>query len=552
MCVEGIYEEAMYQVPSSGIPTIPDTKTAKDLALKRNQEFQKDFLGFPSNQHFDYSDLVGFLNLHSNNIGDPYNESSCKTNNLWVERNVLDYYASLWNIRWPHDDKENDSYWGYCLSMGSTGGNMYSMWNARDYVTGKALMIDGRKDCIAPYSLVQCIPKNVGTTVLEPAVFFSYDTHYSLAKTAALLQMSTFYQRLATSKYPKSKPPIYTEDGEWPETVPSNADGSINGDALVALVGFFAERGHPIVVLFNYGTIMMGAHDDVEKVGQRVLDTIREKSPDGQLCNEFKDPEKDSIFKRERYWIHVDGAYGASYMPFYKMGVKHGLITPPPDTRIPEFDFKLPFVCSIVTSSHKWIGTPWPGGVYLTRTRLMLKPPSKPGYVGTYDTTFAGSRNGLTPLLIWSHITKYDYEAQIKRLKKCFEVAEFTVMKLKALEEKLFFPDGKPFKLEIKRVSPFSLVVVFRTPHKDIVEKYSLSNDNYKGVCLAHIFTMEHVTKELIEAFITDLERYPGTEAFPHEPCKEPPEELHVSKAPAHKQSFQRLMPVGFGGGGLF
>ena len=309
MYVEGKLEEAMYQVPSSGIP---DTETAKALALKRNQTFQANFLGFQGNQHFDYRDLDGFLTLLANNIGDPYQESTCKTNSRWIERNVLDYYASLWNIRWPHDIKEDDSYWGYCLTMGSTEGNMYSMWNARDYVTGKALIIDDREDPTAPYSLVQCKLKNAHAKCLEPVAFYSLDTHYSLAKTVALLQIRTFHQ-LAQTEYPGSKPPFKTGNGEWPEQVPSNPDGSINGDALVALVGFFAERGHPIVVLFNYGTVFMGAFDDVGTVGQRVLDTISEKSPDGQLYNEFTGPD-GSIIRRNRYWIHVDGALGASYM----------------------------------------------------------------------------------------------------------------------------------------------------------------------------------------------------------------------------------------------
>ena len=83
-------------------------------------------------------------------------------------------------------------------------------------------------------------------------------------------------------------------------------------------------------------------------------------------------------------------------MPFYKMAVEHGQIIQPKGTHFPEFDFSLPFVISIVTSSQKWIGAPWPCGVYLTRTRLMLKPPSKLGYIDSYDATFAGSRNALS------------------------------------------------------------------------------------------------------------------------------------------------------------
>ena len=534
-------QEALYQVPSGGIPDIQTIERAKTLALERNQKFQADFLGFQANQAFDYSDLNGFMKICTNNIGDPFRESSKKTNTRWIERNVLDYYASLWNIRWPHNPYEDDSYWGYCLTMGSTEGNMYSMWNARDYVTGKAIMIDDRPDGPTPYSLVQCKLKNADTRspkvadrILRPVAFYSLDTHYSLAKTVALLQISTFSQ-LVQTEYSRDPSPLSGNRG-WPEFVPSNPDGTISGDDLAALVGFFAEKGHPIIVLFNYGTVFKGAYDDVGNVGQKVLDTIEERT--GSLYNKFDGP--DGSFKREKYWIHVDGALGASYMPFYKMGVGHGLITPPKGTHFPEFDFKLPFVSSIVTSSHKWIGAPWPCGVYLTRTRLMLKPPSKPGYIASHDTTFAGSRNAVSPLLIWSHISTHDYETEAKRLNKCLQVAEFAKRKLIDLGKKL------QIDLLVEK-SPLSLAVVFKKPHTSIVNEFSISTDTYNGVKLAHIFVMEHVTEALIERFIAALESHP--DPFPAEPEHIVP---HVSKAPAHKQSFQRLMPWGFGGGGLF
>ena len=54
-----------------------------------------------------------------------------------MEHNVLDYFASLWNAKWPHDPSDPESYWGYVLTMGSTEGNMHAMWSARDYLSGK-------------------------------------------------------------------------------------------------------------------------------------------------------------------------------------------------------------------------------------------------------------------------------------------------------------------------------------------------------------------------------------------------------------------------------
>ena len=465
-------------------------------------------------------------------------------------------HASLWNIHWPQNNDQDDSYWGYCLTMGSTEGNMYAMWNARDYLTGKEIMLDERPNRPTPYSLVQCKLKNddTGSIVLEPVAFYSYDTHYSLAKAVALLQISTFYE-LHKLKYEDEPNPLSKKpnplpndpDDPWPEFVPTDKYGAIDQDALKVLVGFFAQRGHPIIVLFNYGTVFTGAYDDVKSAGQIVLNTIAEKSPDHSLCNTFERPDSDGNLKpflRLKYWIHVDGALGASYMPFYKMGVEHGLITPPKDTHFPEFDFSLPFVSSIVSSSHKWIGAPWPCGVYLTRAKLMLKPPSKPGYIASSDTTFAGSRNALSPLLIWSHISTHDYETEAKRLNKCFEVVEYSIEKLKALEKKLKPKDDG--YLLIKR-SPLSLAVFFRKPNDKICKQFSISFDTYKGDSMAHIFVMEHVTKDLIDRFIAALE----SDDDPFD-SKRIPTLPHVSKAPAYNKSCKRLMPWGFGGGGLF
>ena len=59
-----------------------------------------------------------------------------------MERNVLDHYASLWNAKWPHDARDPDTYWGYVLTMGSSEGNIYGLWNARDYLEGKFILTD--------------------------------------------------------------------------------------------------------------------------------------------------------------------------------------------------------------------------------------------------------------------------------------------------------------------------------------------------------------------------------------------------------------------------
>ena len=324
---------------------------------------------------------------------------------------------------------------------------------------------------------------------------------------------------------------------EWPDAVPVNRDGTIKGDDLACLVEFFAEKGHPIIVLFNYGTVFKGAFDDVKVVGQQVLAAIKKT---GSLCNTFCGPN-NTTFQREKYWIHVDGALGASYMPFLKMAIEHKDISLPDGAHFPEFDFKLDFVSAISTSGHKWLGAPWACGIYLTRTRLVLKPPSKSGYVNSSDTTFAGSRNAVSPLLIWNHISTNSYDAEVKKLIRCFEVAAYTEKKLKELQTYL------GIDLHIHR-SPLSLAILFKKPHDDIVDRYSLSNDadpfSKPKVKSAHIFAMPHVNEAVIDQLIDEIRNHPDPI-----PDVIVPEVIQPSiDAP----EFQYVRPWQFGGGGLF
>ena len=74
-------------------------------------------------------------NFMMNNGGGPFESiGDCghPNNTKLLECNVLDYYASLWHAKWPH----NESYWGYLLNMGSTEGNIHTIWSAQSYLCG--------------------------------------------------------------------------------------------------------------------------------------------------------------------------------------------------------------------------------------------------------------------------------------------------------------------------------------------------------------------------------------------------------------------------------
>lgn len=541
--VPGI-DEALFQLSDQ---RMPDDQRMRALEQLRQYETkQKEhFLGYQANQALDFTgDLKEYLDFHINNIGDPFVSGNFTVNSKWIERAVLDYYAKLWHAKTPHDPRDPESYWGYVLSMGSTEGNLYGLWSARDYLSGKLLLEEPEDKAVAlarsqeghptrvPRNLVyqQALAVQANPNAYTPVAFYSEDTHYSIIKAMRVLDIRTFYE-IGTERYP-GECPIQVpgvKQGEWPKEVPSqgggSGPGSIDVDALAALVEFFAAKGFPIIVCFNYGTTFKGAYDNVEEAGNRLLPILKKYGLDERKV-EYSKGKYDT---RTGYWFHVDAALGASYMPFIERAYDLGLT----DVRGPNFDFRLPFVHSLVMSGHKWIGAPWPAGVYMTRVKMQLKPPDDPAYIGAPDTTFAGSRNGFSAMILWDYLTKNSYDSQMERALKTEDLAAYAHKQLLLLGEEL------KMDLWVER-SPLSLTIRFKQANPDIVFKYSLSGEslyvNGQVRSYSHIFMMPSVTKELIDAFIQDL-RQPG--AFPDQ-NDGPPQTAERNVAP----DARRLMHV--------
>ena len=124
-----------------------------------------------------------------------------------MERNVLDYYASLWHAKWPHDPKDPESYWGYALTMGSTEGNLYAVWNARDYLSEKYVggIPELSKCALSNYHYKQCACSPDNPNAFCPVAFYSNETHYSVMKAMEAMVVSTFYE-IGTQRYPGECP----------------------------------------------------------------------------------------------------------------------------------------------------------------------------------------------------------------------------------------------------------------------------------------------------------------------------------------------------------
>lgn len=128
---------ALYQVPSSGLG-----RANHDRAMEETERVVRlgstTVCGAMGNRNCEIPTLLrsplGSITMNSG--GDPF-VGTCFPHQLkWMERNVLDYYASLWNAKWPHQSGNKKSYWGYILTMGSTEGNLHALWSARNYLSG--------------------------------------------------------------------------------------------------------------------------------------------------------------------------------------------------------------------------------------------------------------------------------------------------------------------------------------------------------------------------------------------------------------------------------
>ena len=491
---------ALYQLPSSGL-TSHHRQRALEETSTLVHEVATNMLGFQGNEKFNYPILSELCDVHLDNEGDPFNQLKPSTtgNTKWLERNALDYYASLWHAKWPHNPSDPDSYWGYIAPIGATEGNIFALRSARDYLSG---LICGSE----PHPVQSFIQGQYGTdnpNAYKPVAFFSTDSHFGITKGLQVCDISTFHE-IGTQFYSDENP----LGGAWHHSVPCEGGdagpGSIDVKALTKLVDFFSKKGHPVILLFNYGSTFKGAYDDIKSVEEAILPILKKN---GMYERKLYHPEKpSSSFTRKGFWFHVDGALASSYMPFIEMGYKQGLIEDIPG---PVFDFRLESVSSIVTSLGKYIGSPLPSGICMTRSGLQLMLPSSATQSPLHEPTLSCSRNAHIPAMLWSRISLSSFEDEIRTISRMLEITDYAEGKLRALQTEL------NEDLWVSRTR-LSLAIYFKRPNREIFMKYSLSgktlyiNGELREYC--HIYVMQHVQQESIDRFITDLGQ-PG--AFP-------------------------------------
>ena len=214
------------------------------------------------------------------------------------------------------------------------------------------------------------------------------------------------------------------------------------------------NRDAPALIIANIGTTMKGAVDD--------LDRIREIIDDLAIT---------------RTYIHADGALSGMILPFVDDPQPFG------------FDSGID---SIAVSGHKMIGSPLPCGVVVTRKEYTAQIGRAIEYVGALDTTLLGSRNAITPVIIWYSLTKHGTEGYRKMVADMLDTAQYAVEQ--------FNSKGIPAWRARN-----SATVVFPRPSPLVLFEWQLAPLDD----IAHLITMPHVTREMVDEVINSCLEWP-------------------------------------------
>jgi histidine decarboxylase len=209
------------------------------------------------------------------------------------------------------------------------------------------------------------------------------------------------------------------------------------------------NRHIPPIIFANIGTTMKGAIDNLDRI-REVLERLA----------------------LPLHYIHADAALHGFGLAF--------LDNPPPWNFTAGID-------SISISGHKWLGSPIPCGIALAKRHHVERVARSVEYVNLRDTTIAGSRNGLTPLILWYGLRKHGLEGLRALVRRCLETAEHAVAGFRQLG------------FEAWR-NPCSPIVVFPRPPEPLRSRWCLAPQGR----LSHLVCMGHVTPQMIDRFLEE------------------------------------------------
>ena len=228
----------------------------------------------------------------------------------------------------------------------------------------------------------------------------------------------------------------------------SQENGEIDYNHLEEMLD--QNRNRPAIINLNIGTTMKGAIDNPDTV----LGIL----------------EKLNI---EQHYIHCDAALSGMILPFLNGA--------------PQVNFTRP-LGSVSVSAYKFLGSPIPCGVVLTKKEFIEKIETNIEYIGSKDTTILGARNGHTPIFLWYAIQSKGYDGLQQEVQSCIQNSQYLFERLRSTDYPCI-------------LNPFSTTVVFQKPPERIIRKWQLATaENW-----SHIVVMQNVDKHKIDTFFQDM-----------------------------------------------
>lgn len=232
------------------------------------------------------------------------------------------------------------------------------------------------------------------------------------------------------------------------EVIKSQRSGEMDYEALEATLARL--RPASVIVNANIGTTMKGAIDDVP----RIIETLRK-------------------YNINEYYIHCDAALFGGFLPFLPQA--------------PGVDFSLP-IGSVAISGHKFIGSGVPCGILLTRREHVDRIRRHIDYIGSFDGTISGSRNGLSVLILWQTIQRQGRNGFAEWARQCMTVTRYAVDALTKIGWHAW-------------ANPWSNTVVIRRPPDSIARRWHLAVTGD----IAHLIIMPGVSTARIDVFVQEL-----------------------------------------------
>ena len=191
-------------------------------------------------------------------------------------------------------------------------------------------------------------------------------------------------------------------------------------------------------------------------------------------------------------YLHVDAAHGGTIYPYLKK-LGH---------EVPIYGFENSGVKSITIDTHKILGSLIPGGSIIFRseeiTKTIVKSITYLSDSSTKQLTITGTRPGSSVIAAWVLLKKLGESYILERVKESFEVTKYLTQRLKELTKirLVFEPSLNIIGFTCSQMTNEDLV-------KELLQKgWHLSiYSNW-----TRIVVMPHVTKEVIDKFINDLE----------------------------------------------